>query len=325
MGPADPDGALAGGRSARGEPLSGAGTLRRPDAPRAACLALGPWAIRCFLSCAWPRRAVALALSLSTIGNSGRAGAEPARELRVARGPETVYTLSATALWLGIELSRPVWAPADCRWCNPPSIDADVRAALKADEPLGANIASYGTALLSPVVALGGLWIAGARHGGGTFGTDALIVGETAATTMLLTNLFKGAFGRERPYAHALSPDEKRTQDKTSDNNLSFFSGHASFAFAMATASGTVAELRGYELSPYIWGFGLTLAAATGYLRIAADRHYFTDVVTGAVVGGAIGVGMPLLLHGRTGGERQVTLSPLPLPGLRGLAISGVF
>jgi membrane-associated phospholipid phosphatase len=276
------------------------------------------------LSNAWARAAVLTSLSLSAIATTSPVRAERSHELRVSKGPETVYTLSATALWLGIEAARPLWAPVECRWCNPPALDAKVRAALKADEPLGANLASYGTALLSPVVAFGGLGIAGSQHGGGTFGTDALIVGESVAT-MVVTNLFKGAFARERPFAHALSPEEKRTRDGASDHNLSFFSGHVSFTFSMAAASGTVASLRGYDLAPYIWGVGFTLATATSYLRIVSDSHYFTDVVAGALVGTALGVGMPLLFHGRTGGERRVVLSPLPLSGVQGIAISGVF
>jgi membrane-associated phospholipid phosphatase len=36
--------------------------------------------------------------------------------------------------------------------------------------------------------------------------------------------------------------------------------------------------------------------AATGYLRIAADRHYATDVLAGAAVGTGVGLGWPLLV-----------------------------
>jgi membrane-associated phospholipid phosphatase len=32
---------------------------------------------------------------------------------------------------------------------------------------------------------------------------------------------------------------------------------------------------------------------------MGADKHYFTDVLTGAVAGSLFGVGVPLLLHGR--------------------------
>jgi membrane-associated phospholipid phosphatase len=253
------------------------------------------------------------------------AAAEPAHELRIDPRPETIYTLGATGVWLGMELSRPLWAPSECRWCVPPSIDADIRKSLKADQTVGANIASYATVALTPVIVLGGLGIAGGQHGGGHFWEDTLIVGEAGATTMLVTNLFKAAFGRERPFVHALSAEQKQSREPSSDDNVSFFSGHASLAFSIATAGGTVAHLRGYDLEPYIWGVGLSLATVTGYLRLVADRHYFTDVLAGAAVGSAIGVGMPLLLHGRTTGERNIGVSPMPLGGVRGFVISGVF
>ena len=101
----------------------------------------------------------------------------------------------------------------------------------------------------------------------------------------------------------ALGPGISSAQSACSgvhvDGNLSFFSGHTSFAFSLAVASGTVASMRGYRAAPAVWGVGLGAAAVTGYLRIAADRHYATDVMTGALVGSALGFAVPYLLHRR--------------------------
>lgn len=62
-----------------------------------------------------------------------------------------------------------------------------------------------------------------------------------------------------------------------------------------------------------MWGLGLGAAVTAGWLRIAGDKHYFTDVLTGALVGSAIGFGMPYLLHRRGGsavaGERRAGVS----------------
>jgi membrane-associated phospholipid phosphatase len=41
----------------------------------------------------------------------------------------------------------------------------------------------------------------------------------------------------------------------------------------------------------------VSLAAATAVLRVTGDRHYATDVLAGALVGFAIGYGVPTLLH----------------------------
>ena len=38
-----------------------------------------------------------------------------------------------------------------------------------------------------------------------------------------------------------------------------------------------------------IWASTLSLATVTGYLRIAADKHYFTDVLVGAIIGSTVG------------------------------------
>jgi membrane-associated phospholipid phosphatase len=46
-----------------------------------------------------------------------------------------------------------------------------------------------------------------------------------------------------------------------------------------------------------VWTSGFLTAAAVGYLRIAADKHYFSDVMLGAIVGTALGAGLPLLFH----------------------------
>jgi membrane-associated phospholipid phosphatase len=58
-----------------------------------------------------------------------------------------------------------------------------------------------------------------------------------------------------------------------------------------------VATLRGYRAAPAIWAVGAAAALTVGYLRIAADRHYFTDVLTGAAIGTAMGVGVPFLFN----------------------------
>jgi membrane-associated phospholipid phosphatase len=42
------------------------------------------------------------------------------------------------------------------------------------------------------------------------------------------------------------------------------------------------------------------MAAATATLRVVADRHYFTDVATGAIVGSVFGFAIPWLFHYRT-------------------------
>ena len=83
--------------------------------------------------------------------------------------------------------------------------------------------------------------------------------------------------------------------------------------------------MRGYRLAPAIWGAGAALATVTGYLRIAADKHYFSDVLVGAVVGSAIGIGVPLLFHGRERFEAGTTANGAIAAPLQIMSYGGTF
>ncbi len=231
----------------------------------------------------------------------------PARELRHDVAVDAVVTGTIGAAWIASELLKSTIAPRSCRACdrgadgldalNP--IDRSVRAALRWERTGAADAASYVTGFaLSPIVAYGGVGFAAAHDGHAAHaGVDALLVTEAVVVAAGVNQLVKLVVARERPFVHALSPAQKRATSQPSDNDLSFFSGHTTLAFSLAAASGTVASMRGYRLAPLLWASGLGLGVVTGELRLAADRHYFTDVITGAVVGAAIGVLIPLLAH----------------------------
>jgi membrane-associated phospholipid phosphatase len=137
---------------------------------------------------------------------------------------------------------------------------------------------------------------------------------EAVWGTQLVTQLVKITAGRQRPYAHYRTAPAPLSQE----DNLSFISGHSSLTFSIAVGAGVIAQRRGYRLAPVIWATGLTVAATTAYLRMAADRHYFTDVLAGGAVGALGGALIPRLtrsLPGRT--------AVVPQPG--GLALVGRF
>lgn len=152
---------------------------------------------------------------------------------------------------------------------------------------------------------------------------------ESAAITAAIVQVVKHRVNRPRPYAHYCEPDcEDDLSEK--DTQLSFFSGHTALAFSFAVSAGTTASMRSYRNAGWVLGSGLTLAAATGYLRIAADRHYFTDVLTGALVGAAVGWAVPYLhgtrdrpvnapaTSGRKAPPRPALVLPVPLRGQDG-------
>ncbi|NQV37720.1 MAG: phosphatase PAP2 family protein [Candidatus Marinimicrobia bacterium] len=106
---------------------------------------------------------------------------------------------------------------------------------------------------------------------------------ELVAINGLITNFAKAAVGRQRPSSYY------GTWEDEDEGNLSFFSGHTSHAFAIGTSTAMMLSRSYPEREKWIWGTTMSLAAATGYFRIAADKHYMTDVLGGAVVGSMIG------------------------------------
>ncbi len=96
----------------------------------------------------------------------------------------------------------------------------------------------------------------------------------------------------------------------------SFYSGHASAAFALAVFSGMWFDAKnpGSSLSPVVWGVSLTSAALVGGLRIWAGKHYPSDVLAGAAIGSLSSFAV-LRLH------RSSNVSLAALPGYLGIAV----
>ncbi len=219
----------------------------------------------------------------------GPAGKTRKRNLLLTVTTGVAYAVSETAL-------KYSFSPDDCRWCTPPSIDVGARNALVWSDLQRARTASDVVGhLVVPVFAVGAvnLTLVGHGAGWGEIFDVTLPVLEAAFVSQLVTYVAKGALGRERPDRNFGVVGSSDAEDK----NVSFWSGHTALAFAFATSAGTVASQRRSRAAPLIWGVGLTLATATGYLRIAGDKHYLTDVVVGAGVGMAIGYVIPRLMQ----------------------------
>lgn len=216
-------------------------------------------------------------------------------------------TFSLISLWVGSQFLQPILAPAQCRVCGHNEDGADalngfdggVRNALRWDSPKSAGTISDVLAFgVAPVLSAGGnLLVAGLNNRIGEGGANTLIIAETVAAASVLNQITKYIVGRERPFVYALPEAKKATTDKPSDNNVSFYSGHTTFTFALAVSGGTVAWLRGYKNAAWVWSGGLLVAAAAGYLRIAADKHYMSDVLVGALTGSLVGFSIPYFFH----------------------------
>lgn len=108
---------------------------------------------------------------------------------------------------------------------------------------------------------------------------NAQVLGATAITTVLA----KFLVGRQRPYAQF-----NTSPSLGGDDNLSFFSGHTSFSFAAAVSQSYLLQKQFPKSAALIWSSSLTLAALVAYFRVAADKHYISDVIVGAIVGSAV-------------------------------------
>lgn len=194
--------------------------------------------------------------------------------------------------------------------------ELDEGAASLSDNLLGMTIVS------SSLVAFAG------ESTGACLVEDIAAVGEAAGVALLLNQSIKFLARRERPFARDLSPEERGeiclSKRDCADLNLSFFSGHSTMGFAAALAAGTVARQRGYPSALAAYSFGVLGAGLTAYLRVAAGKHYLSDVLLGTLVGGAAGILVPRYLHPVEGKQESVTISPFSA-GTFGISLGGVF
>jgi len=244
----------------------------------------------------------------------GRAGADEGGSLRYDVRTDAVVTVPAAALLVGSELIVKATLPLGANWRSGNWLDSSVRNALVWHDTHAASITSYVTAGAAPVVALGLTALASA-HDDGTlseFPIDALLIAEATAVDGAVNQLVKFTVRRQRPCASSTSCPDSNSQP-SKDDNLSFYSEHTSLIFAMAASAGTISRMRGHRWAPLVWIGTAVVGATTAYLRIAANEHHFTDVLTGAAMGTAIGAGVPSLFH-RPGarGEEGGTLAVIP-------------
>jgi membrane-associated phospholipid phosphatase len=259
------------------------------------------------------RLSTAIFVALVVMLGASRASADGGRELRFDTRIDVAVTSVGSVWWITSEMMKADLVPEKCRWCyraedgkdllNP--YDGWVRKGLVwQSTDTAATVSSVVGFFVEPAAMFGLTALSEANDKAiGRFPVDALLITEATVIAGDINQIAKFAFARERPFVHFLprAPDVIRAlTDSPSDDNLSFFSGHTTLAFAVATSAGTVNTLRGYRLAPLVWSAGMTMAVSVGYLRIAADKHYFSDVMTGAVVGSIIGVGIPLIFHSAT-------------------------
>jgi membrane-associated phospholipid phosphatase len=103
---------------------------------------------------------------------------------------------------------------------------------------------------------------------------DAIYIGATVFTSVILSNVLKYSVNRTRPFDKY--PD---IEDAIKVHSPSFPSGHTSQSFSLATSL-SLTYPKWYVIVPsYLW------AGTVAYSRMDLGVHYPSDVLIGAVIG----------------------------------------
>lgn len=204
--------------------------------------------------------------------------------------------LGGSAQAAALQLPDPVLTSEDIEALNAETINRFDKNATLQFSP-SANIQSdytLGIIMVAPgAIAASELGRSGWSH--------TLIYSGMYLETFLLTNgvkdLTKDIVQRTRPlfYNMDLTLDERAVLAAAGDGRTSFYSGHTAVAFSSAVfLASTYDELYDNKTVSYaLWTSGIGLATATGYLRFKAGKHFPSDILTGAIIGAAMGYWIP--------------------------------
>ena len=166
---------------------------------------------------------------------------------------------------------------------------------------------------IGSVLAITPLFIGGcAWYGGNSTGTEFATFSLMFTQALAIGNGINLAVRSleiwPRPYMYAGS---KKAEEAKAEAYGSFFSGHATAAFTVATFSDQWFRYV-YPNSPYkniVRASAYSLAGLECALRVAAGKHYFTDVAVGALVGTGISLGI-LEMHREYNDKFTVWVGP---------------
>jgi membrane-associated phospholipid phosphatase len=146
---------------------------------------------------------------------------------------------------------------------------------------------------------------------------DLVVMAQVVSVNGALNQMVKFAVRRPRPIVYDIAAGDPEIN--APGNYLSFYSGHASTAFATGMFYATTFALRHPDSPARGWVYAAAAvgASSVGLMRVLAGEHFPSDVIAGAAVGSALGLVLPRL-H-----RRGPTVLMAPSPGGASLVLTG--
>jgi membrane-associated phospholipid phosphatase len=179
----------------------------------------------------------------------------------------------------------------------------------------------YGSFLLGGIVPLA--YPALAKSDNKVIVESAKVFGMYAGSFLLCytgTRIVKNTVLRTRPYVY----NPESTYDKHEvDARYSFFSGHSSHTafntfFAAKVFSDYFPDSR---YKAVVWTAAAIIPAYTAALRVAAGKHFYTDVIAGYGYGALCGIIVPYVFSSKRKYNNKLTIYPAQTLGGTGLGL----
>lgn len=206
--------------------------------------------------------------------------------------------------WFGPSLFLSSFVRADRCPCSDAGIDALDRGIAGIDRPalsLAGDIAMGG--VYSLAILLDALDVARADQPVSSWLSDLVVMAEAVLLNGAVNQFAKIAARRPRPLIYRRGDGDPLLHDP--ENYVSFYSGHTSSAFALGLAYAQTFAYR-HPNSPWrfaVYAGAILVGSGVGLSRIAAGKHFPTDVLMGAAAGTTFGLLVPWL-HRRSPGAR---------------------
>jgi len=144
--------------------------------------------------------------------------------------------------------------------------------------------------------------------------TQILMLSQILGLEAGLNHAARGLAWWPRPLVYN---KQENLSDLSNDMASSFYSGHASGAFAAAVFTGVWYDKTHPDNSnsAWVWAGGMTIATSIAALRVVSGQHYPTDVVAGALMGSLIGYAIPKLHENAANKNSTVAFDLAPIPG----------